>query len=105
MIIYVDIDNTICNSHNNLDYTTALPIKDAIRKVNRYYDRGDTIIYWTARGTASGKDWRELTEKQFKNWGVKYHELLLGKPRYDIFIDDRAINNEEWYKENNLEIT
>jgi hypothetical protein len=30
--------------------------------------------------------------------------LLLGKPRYDIFVDDRAINNEEWYKQNNLKV-
>ena len=28
-----------------------------------------------------------------KNWGVKYHELRLQKPAYDILIDDKAINN------------
>ena len=44
-------------------------------------------------------------QKQVDEWNVKYHELLLGKPQYDIFVDDRAINNEEWYKQNNLKVT
>ena len=30
--------------------------------------------------------------------------LLSIKPSFDLFIDDRAINNKEWYKKNNLEI-
>lgn len=92
MIIYVDIDNTICEGINNLDYATAKPIKKAINKVNGFYDKGHIIIYWTARGTKSGIDWRELTESQFKEWGVKYHELKFGKPAFDLLIDDKAFN-------------
>ena len=68
------------------------------------FNSGNTIILYTSRGTGSGTDWTDFTKKQVDSWGVKYHELLLGKPRYDIFVDDRAINNEEWYKQNNLEI-
>ena len=45
-----------------------------------------------------------ISKEQIDSWGVKYHELLLGKPRYDIFVDDRAINNEEWYKQNKIEV-
>ena len=33
---------------------------------------------------------RPLTQAQLKMWGVKYHELLMGKPHADIFIDDKA---------------
>ena len=54
-------------------------------------------MYWTARGTGSGIDWREVTEKQFKKWGVKYHELRFGKPIYDLFIDDKNINAETFF--------
>jgi hypothetical protein len=89
MIIYVDIDETICVTPDDRDYTKASPIQKNINKINELYDNGDTIIYWTARGTGSGIDWREVTENQFKEWGVKYHELKLGKPVYDLFIDDK----------------
>ena len=33
--------------------------------------------------------WTDFTKKQVDEWNVKYHELLLGKPQYDIFVDDR----------------
>jgi len=32
----------------------------------------------------------EHTKNQLEAWGVKFHKLLLGKPRYDIFIDDKV---------------
>lgn len=96
VIYYIDIDETICISPKNRDYSKADPIKENIEKANSLYKDGNTIIYWTARGTGSGIDWREITEKQFKEWGVKYHELKFGKPVYDVFICDKAINTEDW---------
>ena len=68
-------------------------------EITLMYDRGDNIIYWTARGTGSGIDWRKVTESQFKQWGVKYHGLMFGKPIYDLFIDDKNINSETFFKE------
>ena len=97
MIIYVDIDHTICNVDNLLDYTDAEPWQDNIDKVNQLYDDGHRIVYWTARGTGTGLDWREITEKQFEEWGVKYHELILKKPLYDVFIDDRNMNTTDFF--------
>lgn len=97
MIIYVDIDNTICQTEG-MDYSSAKPMPERIRKINEFYNSGMTIIYWTARGTRSGKDWRELTESQLKEWGALYHELKLKKPVYDLFIDDKNINSEEFFK-------
>ena len=45
------------------------------------------------RGTGTGINWRDVTIKQFKNWGVKYHHLSLGeKPVFDLLIDDRVLN-------------
>ena len=81
----------------NLNYEEAQPIKDRIHKVNELYNLGHTIIYWTARGTVTGKDWSDITKKQFKTWGVKYHDLKFGKPFYDLFIDDRNINPSNKY--------
>lgn len=101
MIIYVDIDETICKSPENRDYSEALPLYKRINRINKLYDSGNKIIYWTARGTGSGIDWREVTEKQFEKWGVKYHDLKFGKPIYDLFIDDKNINSEEFFNETN----
>ena len=97
MKIYVDIDETICVSPENRDYIKATPLLDRINKINELYENGNIIIYWTARGTGSGKDCRAITEKQFKEWGVKYHEIQFGKPIYDLFIDDKAFNSENYF--------
>ena len=90
MIIFVDIDGTIC--HTAGGYENAVPIISAIHKINRLFEMGHKITYWTARGGNSGIDWTELTKKQLNNWGCLYHELKLDKPPYDCFIDDKAIN-------------
>ena len=100
-IYYVDIDETICSKSEDLDYSKAKPLHDRIARINKLYDSGNTIVYWTARGTGSGIDWREVTEKQFKNWGVKYHDLKFGKPIYDLFIDDKNINSDRFFDETN----
>ena len=97
MIIYVDIDNTIFKTEGT-DYTKSKPMPERIKAINNLYDQGNEIIYWTARGTGSGKDWSEVTKEQFKRYGVKYHTLKFGKPIYDIFIDDKNINSEEFFK-------
>lgn len=99
MIIYVDIDETICCSPEDRDYSKATPITERIAKINKLYDVGNTIVYWTARGTGSGIDWREVTEKQFEDWGVKYHDLKFGKPVYDLFVDDKNINSDTYFKD------
>lgn len=96
MVIYIDIDETICHSPDVPDYTKSYPILENIQKANELYEQGHTIVYWTARGTKTGIDWREHTENQFKEWGVKYHELKFGKPNYDVFIDDKNMNTENW---------
>jgi len=97
VIIYVDIDETICVSPESRDYSKAIPIKKNINKINKMYDNGDTIIYWTARGTGTGINWRKVTERQFDDWGVQYHELKFGKPQYDLFIDDKNMNTEDFF--------
>ena len=99
MVIYVDIDETICNSPESRDYSQAIPMPERIKKINKLYDEGNTIVYWTARGTGSGLDWRQTTMEQFERWGVKCHGLMMGKPVYDLFIDDKNINSDRFFKE------
>lgn len=87
-IVYVDIDNTICKG----TYENPIPLYNKIEIINKLYDNGNTIIYWTARGSVSNKDWLEKTRKQLDDWGVKRHMIKVGKPNYDIFICDKTIN-------------
>ena len=98
MLIYVDVDETICLTPKSRDYSLSTPIKENIQKINELYDEGNTITYWTARGTMTGIDWREVTESQFRRWGVKYHDLKFGKPAYDLFIDDKNVNSERFFQ-------
>jgi len=90
----IDIDGTICNT-TEAGYESSTPIEDMIRTFNTLYANGHHITYWTARGTTTGIDWRELTEKQLEDWGVKYHVLNLKKPEYDVWIDDKCINPDD----------
>lgn len=102
-IIYVDIDETICffpDSNQETEaggrkYENAVPDYGNIMKINTLYNQGNTIVYWTARGSRTGIDWTDLTKKQLDSWGANYHELRLDKPYYDIFIEDKSLRIEE----------
>jgi hypothetical protein len=90
-----DIDGTIC-SNTCGKYEDAEPIKYMIDQINSLYNNGHTILLFTARGSTTGIDWRELTEKQMRDWGVHYHKLILGKPEADLYIDDKGMSIDEW---------
>jgi hypothetical protein len=64
---------------------------DNIKRLNRLYDAGNTIVLFTARGTVTGINWSDITQKQMLTWGVKYHRLHFGKPAADYYIDDKMI--------------
>ena len=94
--IYVDIDETICFYNGERNYPDALPITENIDKINKLYDEGHNITYWTARGSMTGLDWFDITSYQLKTWGCKYHKLSVGeKPAYDLLICDKTKRIEE----------
>ena len=100
-VIYCfDIDGTICTPAQNSQYAAASPYAYVVEEINRLYDRGDIIKIMTARGSVSKVDYTDLTERQLKDWGVRYHELIMNlKPHADIFIDDRATNTAAWVQQ------
>ena len=99
MKIFVDIDQTICDRPKDagMDYSKSVPMLDRIEKINNLYDEGHEIHYWTARGTVTGIDWYLITYEQLKEWGCKFHRLSTGKPEYDLFICDKAINSDSYF--------
>jgi len=95
MNIYVDIDNTICQTLGS-DYENSTPIYINIEKINNLYESGHQITYYTARGSISKIDWYDMTKGQLSLWGCKYHNLSVGeKPAFDLLIDDRTKRIEE----------
>ena len=97
MIIYCDIDGILITQdpRNPGNYKSGKPIKEAIEIINSLYDSGHTIILWTSRGSTSWINWRDFTEKQLEVFGIKYHDLRLDKPYFDIFIDDKSATEVE----------
>lgn len=94
-----DLDGTLCTTVRDCDYTKAKPINSRIRLVNTLYDEGHTIIIDTARGSMTKKDWRAVTERQLKEWRIRYHELYVGtKTAADVYIDDKGIAANKYFK-------
>ena len=93
---FIDLDNTLCFTQGN-NYETSEPIVERIEYVNELKRNGNNITIWTARGATSGIDHKELTLKQLNEWNVQYDNLLMGKPNYDVYIDDKSFNvNTYW---------
>ena len=99
MIYCFDIDGTLCTNTYG-EYPKALPITGRIEIVNKLYKNGHIIKLFTARGSTTKINWRSLTESQLSKWGVKYHSLELGKPEADIYVDDKAKNDKEFFDQN-----
>ena len=108
MIYCFDLDGTLCtlevdgmkegSAKDKFQYMKAKPIQERIAFVNRLYDAGHTIIIETARGNVSGIDWYNSTENQLETWGLKFHTLRTGvKHAADIYIDDKALNADEFF--------
>ena len=95
-IILCDIDGTICEDIKNEDshlYPTAKVIDGSLEQINKWYDEGNHITFFTAR---EEKD-REVTEKWLLDNGFKSHGLIMGKPRClspedeYVWVDNRKV--------------
>jgi len=76
----IDIDGTIGDDIPNEEperMLTAEVYPDALEMLNKWYDDGHIICFFTSRTEAQ----REYTEIWLKKHGFKYHSLLMGKPR------------------------
>ena len=102
----VDIDGTICTQTTGRNYWDAEVWPNRVDYVNKLYDDGHTIVYFTARfagdpdaASKAAALLTDLTKDQLKSWGCKYHELILGKPNADYYIDDKGISSNEFFND------
>ena len=94
-IFIIDIAGCICehiDNENPEKMKHARPYPDSIAKINEWYEQGHHICFFTART----EEHREQTVEWLRDHGVKYHQLILGKPRRGNgdeyhYIDDTPI--------------
>jgi hypothetical protein len=94
-LFLIDIDGTICDDILNEDshlYPDANVFPKALEIINKWYDEGNIITFFTARET---KD-REVTLQWLDKHGFKYHGLVMDKPRINdqqeyVWIDNKKV--------------
>lgn len=76
----IDIDGTITEDVPNEEperMATCLPFPDALATLNKWYEEGHIITFFTSRT----EEHRAVTEAWLDKHGFLYHGLLMGKPR------------------------
>ena len=76
----IDIDGTICDDIPNEEperMGTCLPYVDALKIVNKWYDEGHIITFFTSRT----EEHRAVTEEWLEKHNFKDHGILMNKPR------------------------
>jgi hypothetical protein len=94
-LFLIDIDGTICDDIKNEDshlYPDANVYPKALEIINKWYDEGNVITFFTAR---ESKD-REVTLQWLDKHGFKYHGLVMDKPRINdeqeyVWIDNKKV--------------
>ena len=83
--IMVDIDGTVSDDISNEEsfkFINASLIKDSVENVNKLYDEGHVVTFFTSRTEEHRKD----TEIWLNNNNFKYHQLLMNKPRGGNYV-------------------
>lgn len=89
------MDGTICSEEKTYSRCLATPKENAIETINALYEAGHTIIIYSARTWVE----YEMTVHWLQKNRVRYHQLFMGKPVGDVWIDDRALPFKDNWKE------
>ena len=93
----IDIDGTICDDIPNEEperMVTAQVYPDALKTLNKWYDEGHIICFFTSRTEAH----REVTENWLNKHGFKFHGMVMGKPRGGNYhwIDNHSVKATQY---------
>ncbi|HRH03609.1 MAG TPA: phosphoheptose isomerase [Bacteroidia bacterium] len=94
----IDIDGTICDDIPNEEPERMLTAKvypDALALINKWYDEGHIITFFTSRL----EEHRAYTEQWLKDNKFNYHGIMFGKPRGGNYhwIDDRSVKATRFF--------
>jgi hypothetical protein len=94
----IDIDGTICDDIPNEEPERMLTAKvypDAKELINKWYDEGHVITFFTSRL----EEHRANTVQWLKDNDFKYHGIMFGKPRGGNYhwIDDRSVKATRFF--------
>lgn len=115
-IIAFDLDGTLCERPDGIEhlgpkkYDFCSPKQDMIDVLNGLYDKGYTIIIYTARGMGQfNGDVKRVYDELYKvtvdsldHWGIRYHQLVMGKIDFDMLVDDKAMGIDNLENVRNL---
>ena len=90
LVLNVDLDDTLCID-NFQGYETREPNQPMVDMVKRAYKLGHEITICTARKP----EHETVTIAWLAGHGIKYNTLVMGKPKADLYIDDRAIQPDD----------
>lgn len=102
-----DIDDTICSNIRRTGYENCVKDSEVVDKINYLHDSlGFEIILHTSRGMIScNGDKEKIIEKNrdvLVKWlednDVHYDEIVFCKPIADVYVDDKAMNVDEFRK-------
>jgi hypothetical protein len=93
----IDIDGTICDDVPNEEPERMATVEyypEALEVLNRWYDEGHIICFFTSRTEAH----RAVTEEWLNRHGFKYHSILFGKPRGGNYhwIDNHVVRATQY---------
>lgn len=93
----IDIDGTITEDVPNEDrdrMITCEPFPDAVKTINRWYDQGHRICFFTSRT----EELKKITEEWLNRHGFKFHSVLCGKPRGGNYhwIDNHTVKATQY---------
>lgn len=103
MVIACDIDGTLTLKdggfniqtstwdQRELVYKSRKPRMKVIKYLQKRFTLGDTIIIYSSRGDQHYPS----TATWLLKYKVPYHMILLNKPFYDIFIEDKSIHPKD----------
>ena len=91
-VIGVDLDGVICSEEKTFEKPLATLEPGAKEFMSAARLNGHTVVIWTARGWEQYKAtifWLETNK-------VEFDQLIMGKPIFDVFVDDRAVSHTSW---------
>lgn len=96
----IDIDGTICEDIPNEQperMKTCDVFPGAKEAINKFFDAGHVITFFTSRTT---REHKKITENWLKKHGFKYHALLMDKPRGGNYhwIDNHPVKTTQYKK-------